>query len=154
MEEEQKNDGEYVAVPVDVVHAGNMAEAYTFLGLSGARSRTPSPYTTVPSSHLAVPHLHNWEQPDCMFPYRTAESLIKNWVACSRDTRNGGSVVKNAKNHIGSKASPILPGHKDFLGCLAPFLLHLDLGICGKFFLDHCVTVCRILDKLAVEEEL
>ena len=92
-----------------------------------------------------------------MFPYRTAESLIKNWVACSRDTRNGGSVIKNAKNHMGSKASPILPfppGHKDFLGCLAPFLLHLDLGICGKFLIDHMVIVCRIHDKLAVEEEL
>ena len=157
MGEEQKKDGEYVVVPVDVVHAGDMAGAYTFLGLSGASSRTPSPYTTVPSSHLAVPHLHNWEQPDCMFPYRTSESLIKNWVACSRDTRNGGSTVKNAKNHGGSKASPILPfppGHKDFLGCLAPFLLHLDLGICGKFLIDHMAIVCRIHDKLAVEEEL
>ena len=157
MREEQGKVGEYDTMPVDIVHSGDMAWAYTELGLNGATSRTPSPYTTVTSAHLASPHLHNWEQPGCMFPYRTAESLIRNWVACSRDTRNGGSVVKNAKNHMGSMASPILPfppGHKDFLGSLAPFLLHLDLGICGKFLVDHMVIVCRIHDKLAVEEEL
>ena len=83
--------------------------------------------------------------------------LYKSWAACSRDTRNGGIPAKNARHHLGVKAAPIIPfaeGIKDFLSTFAPFLLHVELGFIGVFFMNHMAIICRIGDKKATEAEL
>ena len=108
-------------------------------------------------AHATSSTPHNWEQPECQFPYRNPAQLYKSWAACSRDTRNGGIPAKNARHHLGVKAAPIIPfaeGIMDFLSTFAPFLLHVELGFIGVFFMNHMVIICRIGDKKATEAEL
>ena len=104
---------EMVNVAVDIVYSGDMACCYEQLGLSGAAGCFPSPFTLVTKEHLHAHATsntpHNWEQPGCQFAYRNPEQLYKSWVACSRDTRNGGIPAKNARHHLGVKAAPIIP---------------------------------------------
>ena len=129
-----------VIMPVDIVHVTDMAGAFVMSGLSGASGRESSPFTHMTKEHLATcataGGVHNWEQKGCVFPPRTPQSLHRNAVACSLDTRNNGDMAKNAKYHHSSKATPIIPykaGITDMLGVFAPFLLHLDLGFVGIF---------------------
>jgi hypothetical protein len=162
-EDDEPVDEEEVLINriVMLIWAGDMAALYMLLGLSGAAGHYPSLYTLVTKAHLRAHanHLrpHNWEEKDCRFPFRYPEQLHSSDQACSRDTRNGGDKAKNAHWHLGSKAAPLIPfpkGIKDLLSLLAPCLLHIDLGIVGKFFLDHAEVMCRILDKTASEAEL
>lgn len=150
-----------VIMPVDIVHVTDMAGAFVMSGLSGASGRESSPFTHMTREHLGTcataGRVHNWEQEGCVYPPRTPQTLHRNAVACSQDTRNNGDMAKNAKFHHSSKATPIIPfkaDTTDMLGVYAPFLLHTDLGIAGKWWPDHAETVCRVMDKNASEEEL
>ena len=152
---------EFVTLPVDVVHVTDMAGDYSLLGLSGAAGVFPSPFTLVSKEHLAshatsgLPH--NWEQEDCMFAPRTPENLHRDALLCSMDRRNNGVAAKNARNHNGSKAAPIIPfapGVRDHLTTIGLPLLHLDLGILGKWLLDHMQLNARIIDQKGNEDEL
>jgi hypothetical protein len=165
--EQDKEEAETVAgqkaelhnVPVDIVNVCDMAYAYIKLGLNGASSLWPSPFTLVTREHLGNHAIdgkpHNWE--NCRSPYRYPGHIYKSWVACSQDPRNNGDPVKNAKHHFGSKASPVMTfaeGIRDLLSTFAPFLLHIDLGVIGVWFLNHAQLVARIIDQQASEAEL
>ena len=155
------DSAEFVTLPVDVIHVSDMAGYYSLLGLSGAAGIFPSPFTLVPKEHLAshttsgLPH--NWEQEDCRFALRTPENLHRDALLCSMDRRNNGVAAKNARNHNGSKAAPIIPfapGVRDLLTTIGLPLLHLDLGILGKWLLDHMQLNARIIDQKGNEDEL
>lgn len=82
---------------------------------------SPPPSPSYLHSHATSNTPHNWEQPGCQF--HDPEQLYKRWVACRRDSRNGGNTAKNARLHYGVKAAPIIPfgeGIKDFLGTFLP----------------------------------
>jgi hypothetical protein len=152
---------ENVVMPVKLVYANDMAHIYSMMGLSGASGCFPSPFTLVTKGHLAehatnsLPH--NWEELACIFLDRNPEHLLASSAACSQDTRNQGDPAKNARHHCGSKAPPMLPFPKDLLNLrlvFATFLLHVDLGVLGKWLPDHMIMVCRIMDKTASEGEL
>ena len=146
---------------VHIQYAGDMAGFYALLGLSGAAGLFPSLFTLVTKAHLAEhanhDRPHNWENVECIFPFRSPAGTIRNAQACSRDKRNGGAMEKNARHHQGSKAAPIIPfpaGLKDFLDILSTCPLHVDLGVLGKWAIDRGLQTARILDGKASEAEL
>ena len=155
------DEAELVTLPVDVIHVSDMAGHYSLLGLSGAAGVFPSPITLVPKEHLAshatsgLPH--NWEQEECRFALRTPENLHRDALLCSMDRRNNGVATKNARYHNGSKAAPIIPfapGVRDLLSTIGLPLLHMELGILGKWQLDHMQLNARIIDQKGNEAEL
>ena len=161
----EKGEGDEVwedhKVGVDVLGCGDLKNMFNELGLSGATSSYPGPYSHVPREHLKSHTLsdkpHNWEQPGCCFDRRTPQTLQDDWLACSQDTRNGGDPAKNAKFHHSVKARALVPfpkGVKDLLSTHAPSPLHIDLGLVGVGFLDHAELQARLLDKTATTEDV
>ena len=116
---------------------------------------SPPPSPSYLHSHATSNTPHNWEQPGCQF--HDPEQLYKRWVACRRDSRNGGNTAKNARLHYGVKAAPIIPfgeGIKDFLGTFLPLPPEPGARPEWRLLVDRMVTVCRIGDKRATEAKL
>ena len=140
---------------VQLVLFGDKAFISEVLGLQGSAATYPIVWDLTSSKHLRMahqdgsPHLPTIRS--CHAATRTLESLDQDYWECRLDTRNGGSRVKNGKNHHSVVQTRLIDLRS--LNDVAISILHIWL-LWGITLTTFATLVCRVQDGNASMGEL
>lgn len=142
---------------IHAVQSGDFMHHYSMLGLHGASSVCPSVYSTIPRDHVNYhkenPHIpHNVDNADCVFPDRTRDDLLENYIEISannpRNPRVGG---KHHESVIGPSLFPLKSGGL-YQQVMLP-IIHIVTGLFGKLIINFFVEI-RELDNNSEQLEI